>query len=118
MWGRVVEMCIAVWLLLSPFIFRASDNVTAVWTDTLLALVIATLASLSYWRPTRHAHLVTLLVAIGMILWGRLSSSSPPPAIEQNHIFVGFFLLIIAIIPNEASRPPAEWRLRTKRPAA
>jgi hypothetical protein len=110
MWGRVIEIMIAVWLLLSPFIFFAQDRPEIVWGDALLALLIATLASLSYWQPTCHAHLGTLVIAGGMIAYGRFFDLPPALPANQNHIFVGFLLLMIAIIPNSASLPPHAWR--------
>jgi len=109
MWGRVIEVMTAVWLALSPFIFRAADDPVLVWVDSLSALAIACLAGLSYWAPMRRAHLLILAVAVGLAAWGRLSGSPPPPE-HQNHITVGIFLLMIAIIPNDASQPPRNWR--------
>ncbi len=109
MWGRVVEIMTAVWLALSPFIFRVQGDESLVWIDSLTALTIVCLSGLSYWHPTRHAHLGIIVVATGLALWGRLAELPPPP-IQQNHIVVGLFLLMIAIIPNEASRPPKAWR--------
>lgn len=110
MWGRVVEMAIAVWLALSPFIFRVQHDARAIAIDFGLSTIILLFASLSYYRPTRYAHLLTLVVAVGMLAWGRFAYGSPPPPIEQNHIFVGFLLLMIALIPSEASLPPEPWR--------
>lgn len=109
MWGRVIEIMTAVWLAISPFVFRVQSDTSLIWIDSLTALLIVILAGLSYWRPTRHAHLGTLLVALGMTFWGRFAELPPPP-IHQNHIVVGLFLVMIAIIPNEASRPPTAWR--------
>ncbi|TWU66595.1 SPW repeat protein [Crateriforma conspicua] len=112
MWGRVVEIMTAVWLAISPWIFGVSDQPQLVWSDMLIALAIATCSGLSYWRPTRRAHLVILLISVGLIAWGRLSGT-PPIAAHQNHIVIGLFLLMIALIPNEASRPPEPWRFET-----
>ena len=109
MWGRVVEIMTGVWLMLSPFIFGASDNMVILWGDIAAAALLWLLAGASYWRPTRYAHLAILLVAIGLAAWGRLSGSPPEPA-HQNHIAVALFLLMIAIIPNDASKPPLVWR--------
>ncbi len=109
MWGRVVEIMTAVWLAMSPWIFHASDNQSLMWADLGVSLLIAVLSGLSYWRPTRYAHLLILAVAIGLIAWGRLAGT-PPPFIHQNHIAVGLFLLMIAIIPCDASNPPKAWR--------
>lgn len=110
MWGRVVEIMTAVWLGASPFIFGVQSDVTILWGDFSIALSIAALAGLSYWRPTRHAHLLTLLVAVGLVLWGRFANTPAPPA-HQNHIVIGLFLTMIAIIPNDASMPPRVWQL-------
>jgi len=108
MWGRVVEIMTAVWLAVSPFVFRVQSDPTILWADQIIALSICVLSGLSYWRPTRHAHLLILLIAVGLIAWGRLSGT-PPPFIHQNHIVAGLFLLMIAIIPNHASDPPPVW---------
>lgn len=110
MWGRVVEIMTGVWLMVSPFVFRAHDNPYILWGDLGTALLIWVLAGLSYWQPTRHAHWLILLVAIALILVGRFVTPPPASAAQQNHIFIGFFLLMIAIIPNEASQPPSSWR--------
>ncbi|TWU01393.1 SPW repeat domain-containing protein [Neorhodopirellula pilleata] len=109
MWGRVVEIMTAVWLAVSPFVFRVQSDATILWGDQIIALTICVLAGLSYWRPTRHAHLLILVIAVGLIAWGRLAGT-PPPFVHQNHIVVGLFLLMIAIIPNHASYPPPVWQ--------
>lgn len=118
MWARTVEMMTAVWLALSPFIFRVQDQPSLVWADSLVALLIAVLAGFSYWKPTQHAHLLILLVAVGLILWGRFGYGTPPPPAHQNHIAVGIFLLMVALVPNEAAQPPDEWRAAVKPPEA
>lgn len=110
MWGRVIEIMTAVWVAISPFIFQPEQPASAVWIDSLIALSIAVLAGLSYWKPTRHAHLAILLIATGMACYGRFADAPPTPW-QQNHIAVGLFLLMIAIIPNDASHPPLAWRV-------
>ncbi|MFG0256190.1 MAG: hypothetical protein ACF787_14010 [Rhodopirellula sp. JB053] len=109
MWGRVIEIMTAVWLAASPFVFSVQSDSSILWGDFGIALLIATLSGLSYWHPTRHAHLGILLVSVGLVLWGRFTVIPPPPA-HQNHIVVGLFLLMIALIPNYASLPPRGWR--------
>lgn len=110
MWGRIVEIMTAVWLALSPFIFQVQDQPVLMWADNLIALLIMVLSGLSYWRPTQHAHVLILLVAVGLIVWGRFGYGTPPPPIHQNHLAVGIFLLMIAIVPNEAAQPSEQWR--------
>tara|TARA_R110002049_G_scaffold50370_3_gene143136 strand:+ start:183524 stop:183868 length:345 start_codon:yes stop_codon:yes gene_type:complete len=109
MWGRIIEISTAVWLAISPWVFRSQDIMTLVWLDLSISLLIVIFAGLSYWKPTRHAHLLSLVVAVGLIAWGRFGGT-PPPVYHQNHIVVGLFLLMIALIPNEASKPPLVWR--------
>ncbi|TWT64895.1 SPW repeat domain-containing protein [Allorhodopirellula solitaria] len=109
MWGRVVEIMTAVWLAVSPFVFGVQDNGTLLWADIGIASLIWLFSGLSYWRPTRHAHLLILLVSAGLVLWGRFAEIPPTPA-HQNHIVVGLFLMMIAVIPNQASLPPQAWR--------
>ncbi len=113
MWARIIEIMTAVWIALSPFIFRAEDLPGAIWFDSITALVIAVLAGISYWRPTQYAHVLILFVATGLALYGRFVDSPPSPW-QQNHIAVGLFLLMIALIPNNASQPPQAWRARVR----
>ena len=112
MWGRVIEIMTGVWLAMSPFIFRVSDDPAILWGDQGIALLIWLFAGFSYWPPTRHAHLANLAVAAGLIAWGRLAAGidTPPSPAHQNHIAIGIFLLMIALVPNYASHPPRGWR--------
>ena len=109
MWGRVVELMIAVWMAISPFVFRVNSDTTLLWADEVIALVICIVCTLGFWMPTRHAHLLTLPLAIAMVLWGRFAELPPPP-IHQNHIVVGLFLLLMVFVPNDSSYPPLAWR--------
>src|SRR6056297_3661531 len=106
MWPRVVEIMTACWLALSPFIFRTQSDEVIVWADSLIALAIWILSGVSYWPRARSAHLAIIPLALGLILWGRLAEPAPPAPIHQNHIVVGLFLLMIAVIPSRASDPP------------
>jgi len=109
MWGRVIEILTAVWLALSPYIFRVEDQPNTILVDSLVALAIGILSGLSFWKPTRHAHVAILAIALGLFIYGRFSGGSPPSGWHQNHIVVGFLLMMIAVIPNHASQPPREW---------
>lgn len=110
MWSRVVEIMLACWLLVSPFVFQHSSQETMLWvSDFACAVAVATLAMLSYWPPTRHAHLVTVLVALWLILFGRFAVAAPIPPGYQNEMVVGLLLLMFAIVPNHAARMPLAW---------
>lgn len=112
MWGRVIEILTATYLALSPFYFRAQHEPNLVLIDSLIALLIVVLSGISFWRPTGYAHFAILLVAAGLAAWGRFAEPTPLPPVHQNHIVVGLFLMMIAVIPNEASLPPLAWRPR------
>lgn len=110
MWSRVVEFMLACWLAASSFIFRYADDFVALRiSDFACATAIATLALISYWRPTRHAHLLILPIALWLIGFGRFGVPAPLPAGLQNSMVVGILLLMFAIVPNAASQPPRSW---------
>ena len=111
MWPRVVELMLACWLAVSPFVFRGTGSAAeyVVSSATAAALIVA--ASLaSFWRPLRRASLATLLCGIGVAAHGYLSAPRPGPPAAQNEIVVGLLLILFAIIPTEANRPPQPWR--------
>lgn len=111
MWARVIEVTLGCWLVLSPFIFRHATDQAMHWiNDLCCGFAVATLALLSFWHPTRHAHLVTCGIALWLIGVGLFASPYPAPPALQNNIVVGLLLLIFAIIPDEASLPPSPWR--------
>lgn len=110
MWPRTIEMMLALWLAISPFIFRVPGDLTAIWAADLgVAFVVFTLACFSFWHPTRRAHLFTIPVALALGLWGYLQPEPIPPA-HQNHVALAFLLIMHAIMPSEGLQPPEPWR--------
>jgi hypothetical protein len=116
MWPRVVEFMLGVWLLLSPFIFGHPEERVAYWAnDWACACLVMTFAAASYWRPTRRAHLAIIAVGLWMIgfayvmTYGILRLDEAAAAM-QNNVLVGLLLLMFAVIPNRASRPPQSWQ--------
>jgi O-antigen ligase len=111
MWPRVVEVMLGLWLAASPFIFRHPPDQKALWVrDLACALVVVCLALPSFWRRTRRAHLGILAVGAYLALSAFLSDANPPPAALQNDLIVGIVLLMLAILPSEATLPPPAWR--------
>ena len=111
MWARVIEVMLGCWLALSPFIFRHSAEDRVLWfTDLLSATAVIVFALVSFWSPLRVAHVANLVVALWLIAFGFWGSPYPTPPALQNYIVVGSLLLMFAIIPNEATKPPLPWR--------
>ncbi len=110
MWARVVEIMLAVWLALSPFVFHFSPDATLLWVnDFSCAALIALLGFLSLAKPLRHVHLLSLAVGTWLIAFA-YSAGLPPPAWAQNDIIVGLLVVMFAIIPSDATEPPPSWR--------
>lgn len=115
MWSRIVEVMLGCWLLMSPFIFAHPSDETAWWvTDLAAGLAIITLALLSYWNRAQHPHLVTALVGGALIAAAYLCSGQSAPPAMQNQAILGLLLLMFAVIPNDASRPPLSWQSRSQ----
>lgn len=107
MWSRVVEVMLGCWLLMSPFIFSHSASRPMLWaTDFGAGTAVIVCALLSFWRPTRYAHLLTLLTASGLVAAAYLSGFGTAPPAAQNQAVLGWLLLMFAVIPNEATQPP------------
>ncbi|MEW4528905.1 MAG: hypothetical protein ACF8PG_13305 [Maioricimonas sp. JB045] len=119
MWSRVVEIMLGCWLVISPFIFAHPDTELTWWiSDMLCGTAVILFGLLSYWRPARRAHLATIGVAIWLIAYAYLrSSEATGAAIQnaaiQNNMALGLLLMMFAIIPNDASKPPEPWRVPT-----
>lgn len=110
MWARVAETMIGCWLLMSPFIFRHPANAWQLWaTDLGSGLAVIVLALSCYWYPLRHAHLAIILVGGWLIGFGRFYESPELPPALQNDILVGLDLMLLAVVPNNASEPPVSW---------
>jgi peptidoglycan/LPS O-acetylase OafA/YrhL len=111
MWARIIEVMLGCWLAMSPFIFRHSAADRVQWfNDLFLAMVVIGLALVSFWPPLRFAHVAILVIALWLIGFGFSASPYPTPPALQNDIVVGLLLLMFAIVPNEATRPPRPWR--------
>jgi SPW repeat len=111
MWPRAVETMLGLWLLVSPFIFRHPEGATALWVNDLAcAVLIMTLALLSCWEKTRHAHLGLIAVSAWLVGFGYFVGGYPAAPGYQNDIFVGLILVLFAIMPNEVTKPPRSWR--------
>ena len=112
MWARVVECMLGIWLWMSPFIFRHDPADAAIWiNDLATGTILVVISLLSFWRPLKQAHWALLVVGAWLVAFGRLAESPPLAAGYQNHILLGLTVMMMAVIPSEASQPPDSWRL-------
>lgn len=119
MWSRVVEFMLACWLAISPFIFQHSPEQPMPWVvDMGSAVLIGSLALLSYTHRFRHAHVGILAVAGALCGFAYFSAPQPVPAAYQNEFLIGALLVMFAVIPNHASRSSDAWRGYPQRSAA
>lgn len=111
MWPRVMEGMLGCWMLATPLVFRGT---TAVGDYTASALgsgaIVIVMALLSFWEPARLARFATLAASLWLAFHGYFAAERPGPPAAQNEIMIGLTLLLLAIIPNEASQPPRAWR--------
>lgn len=111
MWGRVVQVMLGWWLVLSPFIFNSFPDTPAVWiNDWVCGAVVIVTSLLSWWPLTRYAYLTSLAVSTWLVGYAYFRGGYPSAPGFQNQILVGLTLLLFAIIPNDASQPPPRWR--------
>jgi hypothetical protein len=111
MWARVAELMLGMWLILSPLIFRNTAAVGEfVIRDVAAGSAIVVLSLLSFWSRTERAHFATGLLAIGLGASAYLGWERPGPPAAQNELTVALLLVLLALVPNEASAPPKPWR--------
>lgn len=111
MWARVVEVMIAIWLALSPFIFHHPAEERFLWVnDFICACLVALFALLSFWRPLRKIHLVTMVLALWLWSLGYGDFPEKASAAVQNFVVIGLLLLMTAIVPSDSERPSFSWQ--------
>jgi hypothetical protein len=116
MWPRVVELMFGVWLILSPFIFQTALGEAPSAGSLVCGAIVVIASCLSYWPPTRHARAITGAVGVWLTGSAYLTATYPAEPAVQNHMLVGLLLIMFAIIPNEAAKPPVSWRPFVSRP--
>jgi len=111
MWARLFEFMLALWLSVSPFIFRHAADETFLWaSDLSCASIIAVLSLASFNKRIEKIHLLNIAVGLWLIAVGAFRAESPPPPAMQNQIVVGLLLLMFAVIPSRSDEPPRAWQ--------
>lgn len=109
MWARHSELALAAWMGVSPLVLRHGQMSWLWWHDLAMAVVIGGLALLSHRRRFAWCHLLQLVVAAWLLVlgwWHAHGTALDAPPASQNWIVVGLALLLFAIVPNHAFRPP------------
>ena len=110
MWPRIVEVMLGIWLTVSPFIFRLEPQQTTVWiVDLLAGALVMIFALIAVWPRFSKVRLAVTGLGILLALWGYFQTR-PIAAFHQNHIALGLLLVMLSIIPGQASLPPVPWR--------
>ncbi len=111
MWPRVVEFMLACWLAISPFIFSYPGSALFLWfNDFSCASLMAIFSLLSYYEHLRKLHLCNLAISLYLISLSYFFKGSTFEAPLQNYMVLGLLLLMIAILPTDADKPPKPWR--------
>ncbi|HEY4255514.1 MAG TPA: SPW repeat protein [Chlamydiales bacterium] len=107
MWARIIELMLACWLSLSPFIFHHPSESTFLWNNDLVCgAFVALLALLSFWNPIEKIHLAIFPISVYLVI--AAFTNSPSPAIE-NHLVLGLLLAMLSLVPSHAESPPRQW---------
>lgn len=109
MWARISEICLAIWLFISRWIFSYGTLSLGI-EDFLIPAMILLFAALSYIEKLNKMHLLQVIPAL-WLLW--ISYTYPTPWLPfglQNHILTALFVLMLAIIPSHASDHPRPWK--------
>ena len=110
MWARIVEFMLAIWLSLSPFIFRYPTQDTFPWkNDFISAFLVALFALVSFWRPLKRIHLLTIGIALWLWILGYSAFPDKASLSEQNGVVIGLILFMLAIVPSHSSQISSSW---------
>jgi len=116
MWGRIGEIVLGIWLVLSPYVWGSTPFYLERWrSDMISGIAVIVLAVISFW-PFRkfeflsYAHVGSLLVASWVVLFSYVYSGHPAAPGYQSDLFTGLTLLLFPMIPNHATLPPISWR--------
>jgi hypothetical protein len=110
MWARWLEILLGGWLIASPWIFGHANGSWFHWNDMTSGGAVILLATASFLRSKRWAHLAIGAVAIWLGTSAYFGFERPGPPGAQNEITLAFLLLTLFLVPNEASSPPEPWR--------
>lgn len=111
MWARSIELMLAVWLALSPFVFQYSRDDSFFWVNSFACAFLVTLFSfLSFWHFLRKMHLLTIGVALWLWSLGYSTFPDKTSLPLENSVVVGLLLFMLAIVPSGSSQLSDSWQ--------
>lgn len=111
MWARVIEFMLACWLAISPFIFSYPKDALFFWfNDLTCSSFIAIFSLVCFYTPLRKMHLCNLVIAFYLMALSYFFRAADLYEPLQNYMVLGILLLMIAVVPAEADKPPVPWR--------
>lgn len=111
MWARVIELTLACWLAMSPFVFGHRSDETMLWViDFGAAFAIAAAALVSFHERYRRAHLLHFATASALITIVLVTGDAPPVPALQNYVVVALLLMMFGVVPSNSTQPPEGWR--------
>lgn len=110
MWPRHIEVMLACWLAITPFVFAGDDagigTRVASWGSACAVLLFSLI---TYVPWARRSYLLTAATGTALFGWAYFSAASPPSAVHQNFVVTGLLLMMTGIIPSYNNRPPKKW---------
>jgi hypothetical protein len=103
-------MLLGVSVIACPWIFPHPEAPWRLLNDVACGLLVVMLAALSFFGPTRWAHIGIGGVGLWLGATAYLAVERPGPPAAQYEIVLACLLLLMFLIPNEATRPPESWR--------
>jgi hypothetical protein len=110
MWARYIEILFGVWLIASPWVFPEREQAWLQTNEIICGVAVIVLAVASFFRPTARAHVLIGAVALWLGGSAYFFEPRPGPPAGQNDITLAYLLILMFLIPNEASKPPISWR--------
>ena len=116
MWGRYIEIVLGLYILASPWLLPHREPAWRHLNEIVCGAAVIVFAIASFFRPTRWAHLLTGVVALWLGGSAYVFEPRPGPPGAQSDITMAYLLIMMFLIPNDASSPPGPWRTAVTSP--
>jgi hypothetical protein len=102
-----INVLLGLWVIISPWIFGLSGNMSALWNSIIVGVVVAILAGIRFANASENVWLswVNLVLGVWVIATPWIYSLTTDMAAMTNYIIVGILIAALAIWSALASRP-------------